>query len=1073
MKEKTCEGDIEQLTLSQLAELGWETVHGTDIAFDGPSPERDPAANYGDVVLVDRLRLALERINPDVPSPAIEEAIRKVLTTESPALIENNRRFHRMLTDGVDISWMAPEGERHGKVWLVDMENPANNDWLAVNQFTLIENKHERRPDIVLFVNGLPLAVIELKNPADENATLHHAFNQLQTYKKQIPSLFVYNALLVISDGMQARFGTLTAGWDRFMPWRTIDGTDLYREPGNEKQTDGEVQAGLTTLLKGMFDPARLQDYFLNFITFEDDGGGTNSIAKKAAGYHQYHAVNKALGYTLEACGIEAPAGIHYGRFPETEQGDPFRGKDERSQYHRQFGDRRIGVVWHTQGSGKSLSMLFYASKVIRHPDMESPTLLVITDRNDLDDQLFGTFAINRLLLRQTPVQAESRNRLRELLQVASGGVIFTTIQKFLPDKKGDAYPMLSARRNIVVIADEAHRSQYDFIDGFARHMHDALPKASFIGFTGTPIEKDDRSTPAVFGDYIDRYDILRAVEDGATVPIYYESRLARIELEESEKPYLDAEFEEITEAEEEERNKQHLRSKWASMEALVGTPKRIELIARDLVEHFERRQEAMTGKAMIVCMSRRICVEMYDAITRLRPKWHSEDDDKGRIKVVMSGSATDHIDWQKHIRNKAGREAMAKRFKDPNDELQLVIVRDMWLTGFDAPCLHTLYVDKPMSGHNLMQAIARVNRVFRDKPGGLVVDYLGLAGSLKRALATYTASGGRGQATLDQNEAVAVMKEKYEVVRDLLHGFDYHPLLTASTADRMTGIAQAMEFILGLEEGKKHYLQAVSALSKAFALTVPHDEALAIRDEVGLFQEIRANLVKATVSSAARSPEEMEAAVQQLISRVVSGTEVVDIFAAAGLDKPDISILSDEFLAEVRELPQRNLALELLKKLLNDEIRIRMRKNVVQARAFSEMLEEAVNKYHNRAIAAAEVIEELINLAKEMREAQKRGENLGLTEDEIAFYDALEINGSAVKVLGDDTLKMIARELVQSVRRSVSIDWAQRENARAKIRVMVKRILRRFGYPPDKQERATELVLEQAEVLCREWVVQ
>ena len=1073
MRAKTSEGDIEQLTLSQLAELGWETVHGTDIAFDGPSPERDPAAKYGDVVLVERLRLALGRINPDVPSPAIEEAIRKVLTTESPALIENNRRFHRMLTDGVDVSWMAPEGERYGKVWLVDMEDLTNNDWLAVNQFTLIENKHERRPDIVLFVNGLPLAVIELKNPADENATLHHAFNQLQTYKKQIPSLFVYNALLVISDGMQARFGTLTAGWDRFMPWRTIDGTDLYREPGNEKQTDGEAQPGLTTLLKGMFDPVRLQDYFLNFITFEDDGGGTNSIAKKAAGYHQYHAVNKALGYTLEACGIEAPSGPRHGRFLEAEQDDPFRGKDERSQYHRQFGDRRIGVVWHTQGSGKSLSMLFYASKVIRHPDMESPTLLIITDRNDLDDQLFGTFAINRLLLRQTPVQAESRNRLRELLQVASGGVIFTTIQKFLPDKKGDAYPMLSARCNIVVIADEAHRSQYDFIDGFARHMHDALPNASFIGFTGTPIEKDDRSTPAVFGDYIDRYDILRAVEDGATVPIYYESRLARIELEESEKPYLDAEFEEITEAEEEERNKQHLRSKWASMEALVGTPKRIELIARDLVEHFERRQEAMTGKAMIVCMSRRICVEMYDAITRLRPKWHSEDDDKGRIKVVMSGSATDHIDWQKHIRNKAGREVMAKRFKDPNDELQLVIVRDMWLTGFDAPCMHTLYVDKPMSGHNLMQAIARVNRVFRDKPGGLVVDYLGLAGSLKRALATYTASGGRGQATLDQNEAVAVMKEKYEVVRDLLHGFDYHPLLTASTADRMTGIAQAMEFILGLEEGKKHYLQAVSALSKAFALTVPHDEALAIRDEVGLFQEIRANLVKATVSSAARSPEEMEVAVQQLISRVVSGTEVVDIFAAAGLDKPDISVLSDEFLAEVRELPQRNLALELLKKLLNDEIRIRMRKNVVQARAFSEMLEEAVNKYHNRAIAAAEVIEELINLAKEMREAQKRGENLGLTEDEIAFYDALEINDSAVKVLGDDTLKMIARELVQSVRRSVSIDWAQRENARAKIRVMVKRILRQFGYPPDKQERATELVLEQAEVLCREWVVQ
>jgi len=1073
MSTKTTEESIEQMALSQLEALGFDVAHGPDIAFDGPHPERDPAANYGDVVLVEQLRSALTRINAGLPPAAIEEAIRKVLTTDSPALIENNRRFQQMLTDGVDVSWMAPEGERHGKVWLVDMENPTNNDWLAVNQFTVIENRHERRPDIVLFINGLPLAVIELKNPANENATLRHAFNQLQTYKEQIPSLFVYNALLVISDGMQARFGTLTAGWDRFMPWRTVDGADLYREPGNDKQTDGEVQPGLTTMLKGLFEPARFQDYFLNFITFEDNGGDTGSVAKKAAGYHQYHAVNKALGFTLEACGIKAPAGLHYGRFLEAEQADPFRVEEEQDEYGRKFGDRRIGVVWHTQGSGKSLSMLFYASKVIRHPYMENPTILVITDRNDLDDQLFGTFAANKLLLRQTPMQAESRAQLRELLQVASGGVIFTTIQKFLPEKKGDAYPLLSDRRNIVVIADEAHRSQYDFIDGFARHMHDALPNASFIGFTGTPIERDDRSTPAVFGDYIDRYDILRAVEDGATVPIYYESRLARIELEESEKPHLDAEFEEITEAEEEESTKQRLRSKWASLEALVGAPKRIELIAKDLVEHFERRREAMVGKAMVVCMSRRICVEMYDAITRLRPEWHSNDDDKGKIKVVMSGSASDHLDWQKHIRNKAGREALAKRFKNPEDELQLVIVRDMWLTGFDAPCMHTLYVDKPMSGHNLMQAIARVNRVFRNKPGGLVVDYLGLADSLKRALATYTASGGKGEATVDQNEAVAVMKEKYEVVRDLLHGFDYMPLLAASTADRMKGIAQAMEFILGLEDGKKRYLQAVAALSKAFSLAVPHDNALTIRDEVGLFQEIRALLVKATESNAERSPEEMEAAVQQLISRAVSSTEVVDIFTAAGLDKPDISILSDEFLAEVRELPQRNLALEMLKKLLNDEIKTRMRKNVVQARAFSEMLEEAVNKYHNRAIAAAEVIEELINLAKEMREAQKRGEYLGLSEDEIAFYDALEVNDSAVQVLGDETLKKIAQELVQSVRRSVSIDWTQRENARAKIRVMVKRILRRFGYPPDKQERATELVLEQAEVLCKEWIVR
>ncbi len=1071
MNSRINEDSIEQMALAQLAELGWETAFGPELAFDGSKPERDPTANYGDVVLVERLRNALSRINAELPQAAVEEAVRKLLTTESPALIENNRRFHRMLTDGVDVSWMAPEGERHGKVWLVDRENPANNDWLAVNQFTVVENKHERRPDMVLFVNGLPLAVIELKNPASENATLRHAFNQLQTYKEQIPSLFVYNALLVISDGMQARFGTLTAGWDRFMPWRTIEGTDLYREPGNEQQTDGEVQPGLTTLLKGMFDPARFQDYFLNFITFED-GGDIDRIAKKAAGYHQYHAVNKAVGFTLEACGIEAPAGLHYGRFLEAEQGDPFRVEDERGQYHRRFGDRRIGVVWHTQGSGKSLSMLFYASKVIRHPYMENPTLLIITDRNDLDDQLFGTFAANKLLLRQTPVQADSRARLRELLQVASGGVVFTTIQKFLPDRKGDAYPLLSERRNIVVIADEAHRSQYDFIDGFARHLRNALPNASFIGFTGTPIEKDDRSTPAVFGDYIDRYDILRAVEDGATVPIYYESRLARIELDESEKPHLDAEFEAITEAEE-ESNKQRLRSKWASLEALVGAPRRIELIAKDLVAHFERRQEAMMGKAMVVCMSRRICVEMYDAITRLRPEWHSEDDDQGRLKVVMSGSATDHLDWQPHIRNKAGREALAKRFKDPEDELQLVIVRDMWLTGFDAPCMHTMYLDKPMSGHNLMQAIARVNRVFRDKPGGLVVDYLGLADLLKRALATYAASGGRGQATLDQNEAVAVMQEKYEVVRDLLHGFDYRGLLSATTTERMSGIAQAMECILAQEGGKKRYLQAVAALSKAFALAVPHDEALAIRDEVGLFQEIRANLVKATVSNAERSPEEMEAAVRQLVSKAVSGTEVVDIFAAAGLDKPDLSILSDEFLAEVRELPQRNLALELLKKLLNDEIRTQMRKNVVQARAFSEMLEKAVNKYHNRAIAAAEVIEELIALAKELREASKRGENLGLSEDEVAFYDALEVNDSAVKVLEDATLKKIAQELVRSVRRSLSVDWAQRASARAKIRVMVKRILRRFGYPPDRQEQATERVLEQATVLCNRWLAE
>ena len=1066
------ESDIEKLALEELDALDWDTAFGPDIAFDGPYPERSPKANYSDVVLVRRLRDALVSINSEVPEEAIDEAVRQVLTLESPALIENNRRFHQMLTDGVDVSWMGEKGEQHGKVWLLDIENPKNNDLLAVNQFTVIENKRERRPDIVLFVNGLPLVVIELKNPGAEQATLRQAFNQLTTYKREIPSLFAYNELLVISDGMQARFGTITSGWDRFMPWRTIDGKDLYREPGNEKQSEGDVQPGLVTLVRGMLDPERFEDYVLNFITFEDTGGGTAGISKKAAGYHQYHAVNQALASTLIACGIEASPGERYARFVEAEAADPFRGAEGTGDYRTQFGDRRAGVVWHTQGSGKSLSMVFYASKVIRHPAMKNPTIVVITDRNDLDNQLFSTFADNRQILRQTPVQAESRANLKELLQVESGGVIFTTIQKFFPESKGDTYPLLSERRNIVVVADEAHRSQYDFIDGFARHMRDALPGASFIGFTGTPIEKNDRNTRAVFGDYISIYDIQRAVEDGATVPIYYESRLAEIELDESAKPLLDEEFEEIAETEEDEVRKQRMRSKWASLEALVGAEKRLQLVADDLVKHFERRQEALFGKGMIVCMSRRICVEMYRAITELRPNWHSKDDAKGKIKVVMTGSASDPPEWQPHVRNKARRDFLARRFKDPDDELQLVIVRDMWLTGFDVPCLHTMYIDKPMSGHNLMQAIARVNRVFRDKPGGLVVDYLGIADSLKKALAVYAESGGRGSTAIDQAQAVAVMKEKYEVVQDILHGFDYQSLLRADTSARMQGIAEAMEFILGKEDGKKRYLRAVASLSKAFALAVPHEDALAIRDEVGLFQEIRAALIKATVSRREREPEEIEAAVRQLISRAVSGLEVVDIFAAAGLDKPDISVLSDEFLEEVRALPQKNLALETLKKLLQDEIRIRLRKNVVQSRTFSEMLEEAMRKYHNRAIAAAQVIEELIAIAKEMREAQRRGEKLGLSEDEAAFYDALAANESAVEVLGDETLKKIAQELVDRVRKSVTVDWSKRENARAQLRVLVKRILRKYDYPPDKQERATQLVLEQTEVLCSDWMV-
>lgn len=1073
MTPRTTEDSLEQTSLAWLADLGYAVAYGPNLAFDGDAPERSESAGYSDVVLEGRLRDALERINPDIPGDAIDDAIRKVTIPQSPSLIENNRAFHRMLTDGVDVSWMGSDGEKHGKVWLVSLDDMDDNDWLAVNQFTIVENRHERRPDVIVFVNGLPLSVIELKNPAAENATNRHAFNQLQTYKDQITSLFVYNESLVISDGMEARVGTLTAGFDRFMPWRTIDGTDLYREPGNERQSDGEVKPGLETLIKGMFDKERFLDYILNFNTFEDDGSGSGGIIKKAAAYHQYHAVNKAVTCTLSACGIESDAGVLYGRFMEAAEGDPFAVRETPKEYGGDdsvFGDKRIGVVWHTQGSGKSLSMAFYAGKVIRHPAMANPTILVITDRNDLDEQLSDTFKLNQGLLRQSPVQAKDRKNLRELLSVASGGVVFTTIQKFMPDERGGAHDELSNRRNIVVIADEAHRSQYDFIDGFARHMHDALPNASFIGFTGTPVASTDRNTKQVFGQYIDTYDIMRAVEDGATVPIYYENRLARIELKEDEKPTIDIEFDEITIDESEESNKQRMRSKWASLEAMVGTEKRLGLIAEDLIKHFEARQEEMPGKAMIVCMSRRICVDMYNALTKLRPEWIGDTEENGIIKVVMSGSASDEPSWQDHIRTKKKREAMAKRFKNPNDELEIVIVRDMWLTGFDCPSMHTMYLDKPMSGHNLMQAIARVNRVFKDKPGGLVVDYIGLTDELKQAMSTYTTSGGKGDGTINQDEAVRVMQEKFEIVCDMMCDFEWQAIMAVAPGERLQSMAFAMDYVLGLEDGKKRYLQAVTNLSKAFALAVPHDEAIAIRDEVRIFQEIRAGLAKATSGGNGKTQEDMDTAIKQLVARSVDSNEVIDIFAAAGLESPDISILSDEFLAEVKNLPQRNLALELLRKLINDEITTRMQTNVVQARSFTEMLENAVKKYQNRAIDTAEIINEMIDLAKEMNEAKKRGEELGLTTDEVAFYDALGANESAKEVLGDEKLIMIAHELVESVKRSVSVDWSKRDNARAQIRLKVKRILRKYGYPPDMEAKAAELVLEQAEVLCQEW---
>ena len=1042
MSSTFTESVVEEATLDWLRELGYGVIHGQEIAPDAPRAER---ANFGEVVLEGRLRSALARINPGIPEEAREDALRQVLHIATPGLVESNRRFHALLTGGVPIEYQRADGAKVGdRCWLVDFTDPDRNDWLAVNQFTIIEGRANRRPDVVLFVNGLPLAVLELKNAADADATIAGAYNQFQTYKRDIPSLFVYNEALVVSDGLEARLGSLTSDFERFMPWRTVEGDHIAPRGTPE----------IETLLKGVFERRRFLDLIHHFVVFEVEGP---KIAKKIAAYHQYHAVNKAVTSTLRAA---SPAG-----------------------------DRRVGVIWHTQGSGKSLSMVFYAGKLIAQPEMENPTLVVLTDRNDLDDQLFGTFSACRDILRQTPAQATDRENLRELLRVAAGGVVFTTIQKFLPSAGVSALParegpgvrlrvaegpgaryntaQLTNRRNVVVIADEAHRSQYDFIDGFARHLRDALPNASFIGFTGTPVEQSDRSTPAVFGDYIDVYDIQRSVEDGATVRIYYEGRLARLALDESERPRIDPEFEEVTEGEE-SAAKEKLKSKWARLEAMVGAEKRIGQIAEDIVAHWERRAEALDGKGMIVCMSRRIAVDLYNAIVTLRPEWHSDDDKAGAIKVVMTGSATDPLPMQPHIRNKARREALALRFKDPADPLRLVIVRDMWLTGFDAPCLHTMYADKPMRGHGLMQAIARVNRVFKDKPGGLVVDYLGLADQLKRALQDYT-EGDRSEAGIPQEVAVAIMREKYEIVAAMFRDFDYSPFFVGAPRERLGVIPAAMEHILTLREGKTRFLVAVLELSKAFALAVPADEALAIRDHVGFFQTLRAAFVKVTPTEG-KTRDELESAIRQLVSRAVASDEVIDIFAAAGLKSPDISILSDAFLAEVKGLPQKNLALETLRKLLNGEIAVRARKNLIESRSFSARLQEAILKYQNRAIDTAEAIQQLIDLARDMREAHRRGEDLGLSEDELAFYDALEVNDSAVKVLGDETLRTIARDLVRLMRENVTVDWTVRETARAHLRVLVKRLLRRCGYPPNKQEKAIQTVIEQAELICKDW---
>ena len=1039
------EDDVEQAALGWLDGLGWRVAHGPDIAPDTPNAER---ADYGQVVLEQRLRDALAELNPRLPADTLDDAFRKLTHPEGSTLEARNRAFHRMLVNGVEVDYRDPAGIVMGDlVRVVDFEHPANNNWLAVNQFTVTENKNTRRPDVVLFVNGLPLGVIELKNPADEDATIWTAWNQLQTYRAELPTLFSMNEALMVSDGTEARIGTITAGREWFKPWRTVTG----QTPADPHMTELQV------MLEGVFDPNRFLALVRDFIVFEDDGSG--AMVKKMAGYHQFHAVRVAVDETLRAAKLQRAAGKIADTSGRYEAGLRPGGEP---------GDRRIGVVWHTQGSGKSLTMAFYAGSIIREPAMDNPTIVVLTDRNDLDDQLFGTFSRCQDLLRQPPTQAESRADLRNKLSVNAGGLVFTTIQKFFPEERGDTHRILSDKRNIVVIADEAHRSQYDFIDGFARHMRDALPKASFVGFTGTPIELQDANTRAVFGDYISVYDIQRSVEDGATVPIYYESRLAKLALDEHEKPNIDLDFEEATEGEEVER-REKLKTKWAQLEAVVGAENRVTQVVEDIVDHFEQRLEALEGKAMIVCMSRRICVDLYRELVRLRPEWHDDNDAQGSIKVVMTGSASDPLEWQPHIRNKPRREGLATRFRDPNDPLKVVLVRDMWLTGFDAPSLHTMYVDKPMRGHGLMQAIARVNRVFKDKPGGLVVDYLGLAQDLKQALATYTESGGTGRTALDQDEAVAVMLEKYEVCCALFHGFDWSKWTTGTPQERLGLLPAAQEHILAQEDGKERCLNAVRDLSQAFALAVPHQDALRIRDDVGFFQTVRAALSKQSASEA-RMEEDLDLAMRQIISRAVASEGVMDIFAAAGLDKPDISVLSDEFLAEVRGMPHRNLAVELLQKLLKGEVSARQRKNIVQARSFSEMLEQTLRRYQNRAIEAAQVIEELIELAKDMRQANARGEELGLSEDELAFYDALETNDSAVQVLGDETLRTIARELVDTVRGNVTIDWTLRENVRAQLRVLVRRILRKHGYPPDKQEKATQTVLEQAEVLSEGW---
>jgi type I restriction enzyme, R subunit len=1014
------EEEVEKYILELLLKLGYEVKFGPDISPDGLHSER---RKYTQVVLDERLFNSLRNINTDIKESELEEVHKKLVRDESQDLTVNNKNFHKYITDGVDIETRDSSNRIVGKkIWLIDRINPGNNDFLAVNQFTVIEKDRKRRLDIVIFINGIPLIFFELKNPLEENTDIKYAYNQLQTYKNELPTLFKYNEVLAISDGYFAKAGTISSEYERFMPWKSKDGISLISSDSEQLQT----------LINGVLNKKTIIDLIPNFIVFENEEG---KYTKKLAAYHQYFAVNRAVEKTIEASDIK--------------------------------GDGRGGVIWHTQGSGKSLTMVFYSGKLVL--TLNNPTIVLLTDRNDLDDQLFGVFSRCSDLLRQTPVQAGSREELKELLSVASGGIIFTTIQKFFPDEKGAKYPRLSDRSNIIVIADEAHRSQYDFIDGYARHMRDALPNATFIGFTGTPLEREDRNTPEVFGDYIDIYDIERAIADGSTVSIYYESRLAKLKLNEDEVPKIDKKFEEVTEGEEEEEKKK-LKSKWARLEAIVGSEKRIRQVAEDIVKHYEERQNTLDSKAMIVAMSRRICIDIYNEIIKLRPFWHNDDINSGTIKIIMTGSAKDPYDWQKHIYTKDKKRFLADRFKDPKDKFKIAIVRDMWLTGFDVPCLATMYIDKPMRGHNLMQAIARVNRVYKDKPGGLIVDYIGIGFDLKKAITDYTASGGKGKPVIDKEEAVAVLKEKYEVLKAIIHGYDYSNIFrTKDYKEKMKIIQGAIDFIVSDDDKKERFLKYSLELTKAYALSVPHPEALKLADEVAFFDAVKSR-IKIITRPPLERQEDIENAVKQIVSEAITTNEVIDIFAAAGIKRPDVSILSDEFLFEIKNQKHKNLAIELLKRLINDEIKLKARKNLVKSREFSEMLEEAVKKYLNKTIESGQIIEELVKLAREIRESDKRGEELGLSEDELAFYDALETNDSAVKILGDKVLKDIARELVITVKKNITIDWNIRESIRALLRSKVKRVLRKYNYPPDKQEKATKTVIEQTEFLCQEW---